>query len=238
MEVILAIDAAWTTRQPRGAAVLVSSGKSWRCAGVAPSYASFFALGDGVHIPREGPAPPGGDPNAEQLLQACARLAGRQATVVAVDMPVATVPISGRRPADDEVSRNFGASGCSTHSPSASRPGNLGAKFTETFVIEVASLATTTDPSGTEGRLIEVYPIRPCSLSLIRNVPGSEPGGEGGIRTHGTVNRTTDFEFGCVACGIRRLRRGPSPSSAPLSLRIAKARAEETRIGEGSRRSH
>jgi hypothetical protein len=34
-------------------------------------------------------------------------------------MPVAMGPIACRRVADDEISRKFGAKGCSVHSPTA-----------------------------------------------------------------------------------------------------------------------
>lgn len=75
--------------------------------------------------------------------------------VVAVDMPMASTQISGRRASDDAVSRAYGARKCGTHSPSAVRPGPLGERWTKEFCEAGFPLRTALF----RGRgLVEVYP--------------------------------------------------------------------------------
>jgi predicted RNase H-like nuclease len=74
-------------------------------------------------------------------------------------MPMATVPIRGRRKADDEVSRNFWKQKCGTHSPSESRPGKIGAALANGFLLHGFRLATIPGHVGSFAKsLIEVYP--------------------------------------------------------------------------------
>lgn len=56
------------------------------------------------------------------LGHAAATLANEKIVLVTIDMPLATTPIAQRRKADKEVSRAFGARGCSTHSAIRSQP--------------------------------------------------------------------------------------------------------------------
>jgi predicted RNase H-like nuclease len=75
--------------------------------------------------------------------------------VVAVDMPLSHRPIVGRRRSDDEISRVYGGRHCSTHSPSALRPGSVGEALQRGLEAEGFELATT----QLRGRsLVEVYP--------------------------------------------------------------------------------
>jgi hypothetical protein len=50
MPTILAIDAAWTTTEPSGVAVVRSEESGWRCVAAAPSYDEFLALVRGRRI--------------------------------------------------------------------------------------------------------------------------------------------------------------------------------------------
>lgn len=166
MSVILAIDAAWTEGEPSGVAVIVSSGKRWRCAAVAPSYEAFLALSNGVHVDWAARRFDGSVPEATSLLNTASRLAGERVDLVTIDMPVATVPITGRRKADGCISKKYGGRGCSTHTPSRVRPGELGECLTKQFKAAGYSIATKAGPTGRTMRLVEVYP-HPALLTLL-----------------------------------------------------------------------
>lgn len=100
------------------------------------------------------------------MLAAARSLAGSPVDLVTVDMPIATVPIAGRRAADNEVSMRFGGKGCSTHTPNAERPGPLGATLSANLAASGFPIATMTDLAGTPNRLVEVFP-HPALLSLL-----------------------------------------------------------------------
>jgi predicted RNase H-like nuclease len=159
--IVLGIDAAWTSTQPSGVALLKKEGGHWRLLAASPSDESFLSLGeDGCDPPtlsRAGSRP-------EDLLSKAAALAGGQVSLVAVDMPVSSQPITGRRYSDDSVSRAFGAFGCGTHTPSPARPGQIGQDLSEGFAAAGYPLATRA-PLIRPG-LIEVYP-HPALLYLM-----------------------------------------------------------------------
>ena len=172
MTTILGIDAAWTAGEPSGVALVQQTGRRWRCLASAASYAAFVELADG-RTPDWTRTGVGTVPGAEKLLDAASRLAGEPTTLVTVDMPVSTSPILGRRAADREVSRAFGAQWCSAHSPGPVRPGPLGAELSRQFSKAGYPVATTSTPGGTRHRLVEVYP-HPALLVLLqrdRRVP-------------------------------------------------------------------
>ena len=135
MTTILGIDAAWTATHPSGVALVQRQASQWRCIAVLPSYTAFLNLAEGRAPDWSRPAI-GSTPSAARLLSAAAKLAGEPVTLVTVDMPVATIPIVGRRVADQELSRDFGDQGCSAHSPGRSRPGALGAEMSRQFLAE------------------------------------------------------------------------------------------------------
>lgn len=163
---ILGIDAAWTFRQPSGVALVASREGEWRCLAVAPSYESFLELAHGVAVDWEQPRFSGSAPHVGNLLQAARDLAGATVDVVTVDMPVATIPFTGRRAADDAISSAFGGRGCSVHTPSAARPGPLGAALTAEFLAAGFPVATTLTQPGLGLSLVEVYP-HPAVLTLL-----------------------------------------------------------------------
>lgn len=166
---ILGIDAAWTRNQPSGVAVVERTALGWRCRAVAPSYGTFIALAHGIPVDWNTGSMPGSDPPVKKLLEATSRLTGSYVSLVAIDMPVATVPITGRRIADNKISKTFGSRNCSTHSPSTVRPGILGATLSREFQLLGYKIATTSDPSGALDRLIEVYPHTALLSLLGRN---------------------------------------------------------------------
>jgi predicted RNase H-like nuclease len=166
MTSILALDPAWTEREPSGVALLTNSHGQWRCAGLSPSYSQFLDLADRKLVDWTE-RPPGGAPDVTALIESAGRLLGGQAVdVVTVDMPIATNEIHGRREADNAVSRAYGARGCSTHSPSSTRPGALGRRLSEQCAALGFSIATTTTDVGHTPVVAEVYP-HPALLSLL-----------------------------------------------------------------------
>jgi len=166
MSAILAIDAAWTERGSSGLALLASSVEGWRCVAVAPSYEAFLGLAEGIAVNWSAGDFRGTEPDATPLLKAASHLAKTGVDVVTIDMPVSTGRIVGRREADRQVSRAFGAQGCSTHTPNVSRPGRLGARLSRGFACAGYLIATATDPASTTPRLVEVYP-HPALLALL-----------------------------------------------------------------------
>lgn len=133
-------------------ALVEENSNGWRLVIVARSYSEFRHADPNGEC--ETVRPPGSEP-VEQLLDACVRFCGRRPNIVAVDMPLAREPITGRRVSDDEVSKYYGARKCGTHSPSALRPGKVGLDLQTGFESAGYHLRTC---SAETGGLIEVYP--------------------------------------------------------------------------------
>ena len=95
MRAVLGIDAAWTLTQASGVALAsqTKAGAPWRLVAVAPSYQDFYALADGPE-----PSPNDNSPDPIRLLKSSQQLCGLLPDLVAVDMPLARHPITGRRP--------------------------------------------------------------------------------------------------------------------------------------------
>jgi predicted RNase H-like nuclease len=165
MDGILSIDAAWTAKEPSGVALLAGTLGEWWCVNVTPSYDSFLALAEGVTVDWTVKTR-GGFPEASRLVTAAQRLlGGRKVAVVTADMPLATTTITGRRVADNAISRSFGGKGASTHSPSVDQPGIISSQLHDAFADSGFPLATHATPEGTPERLVEVYP-HPALLTL------------------------------------------------------------------------
>lgn len=148
---VLGIDAAWTDSQASGIALLTESDSGWRCVRVASSLGTFTPglVWDG----------PGLDLDAELpiALETCHELLGHgRIEIVAVDMPLAHAPITGRREADNQISRMFGHCKCAVHSPTPARPGAFGRRMHEHLAGAGFSLAT--QAGALSPALIEVYP--------------------------------------------------------------------------------
>lgn len=167
MHAILAIDAAWTLTEPSGVALVCSNGTGWHCVAVAPSYDTFVALSLGTNVNWAQTTFGGSPPDATAILAAAQRILGRGVDLITIDMPLATVPIVGRRAADDAISTQFGGRWCSAHTPSASRPGILSDTLTTEFGAAGYCLATSTISEPVTPCLIEVYP-HPALLSLMK----------------------------------------------------------------------
>lgn len=166
MRAILGIDAAWTTTEASGVALLVERAGQWRCAAVAPSYTEFIAQSEGSRTNWLAHAFTGTAPDVARVLRAAKILAGGPVRLVTLDMPVATEAFSSPRAADDAISNQFGSRWCSAHTPNANRPGPLGALLSREFFGAGFPLETTSPLKGAPA-LIEVYP-HPALLSLLK----------------------------------------------------------------------
>ena len=173
MITILALDAAWTATEPSGVALVQDGPAGWRCVALVPSYGEFFAQAEGRATDWSSRAFGGTQPDVPRLLAAARALAGEPVDLVTLDMPVATLPFSSRRVADEMVSAEFGSRWCSTHTPNTKRPGPLGTYLSSALRARGYELATTATLAAEAKRLVEVYP-HPALLSLLqrpRRVP-------------------------------------------------------------------
>lgn len=155
--IALGIDAAWTAGQPSGVAIVRGRPGTWRCIAVAPSYASFVALAAGTPVDWRA-RPAGSLASCDELLAATRRLAGALPDVIAIDMPLATMPIVARRAADNAIASAYASRGLGAHSPSEARPGRIADAMRTGFAAHGYALATTATPPGTRRVMIEVFP--------------------------------------------------------------------------------
>lgn len=158
MRAVLGLDAAWTTTQPSGVALVVEQARGqWRCVRVAPSVESFCAAQvDWSERPR------GGAIDVDRLLAA---LPSVQRLTVAIDLPVGKTAPLARRASDNAVTRAFGRFGCGTHSPTPERPGPLSVTLMKAFSARGLPVAAAGD--APEGCLLEVYP-HPAVMGLLQ----------------------------------------------------------------------
>ncbi|MGB8839877.1 MAG: DUF429 domain-containing protein [Aliidongia sp.] len=156
---VIGLDAAWTTRGSSGVALVAETVRgAWRTVAVHGSYQNFIAAA-GFSVPESFQEVPGAIVEAANVLAPGAAL-----STIVVDMPLSKLPITGRRTADNLVSKTFGGAGCSTHTPSAVRPGSIASTLRNGF-------ATAGFPLATERILLpglyETYP-HPALLHLMQ----------------------------------------------------------------------
>jgi len=171
MPLVLGIDAAWTATQPSGVALLraPSSGHRtsrtdgrWECLAVAPDYASFLSgRVDWSARPVAGP------PEPAALHARCIALAGGPPDVIAIDMPLATRVITGRRAADNAISSAYGGRGLGVHTPNPDRPGPIADAMRLGFGRLGYRVATASTPASTPRVLIESFP-HAAAIELLR----------------------------------------------------------------------
>jgi predicted RNase H-like nuclease len=142
-------------------ALAIEKKSGWRLAALEASYDQFLAQAEGV-APDET-RPGGSRPNAVRLLTAAQTLCGRRVDLVAVDMPLAWRPITGRRAADRLVSERYGAMAAATHSPGKDRPGAISDNLRAEFEAAGYPLCTAPPARG----LIEVYP-HPALIEFLK----------------------------------------------------------------------
>lgn len=160
---ILGIDAAWTSGQPSGIALIQGSLQKWETLAIAPSYGSFIEMAAGEEV-NWGERQGGGE-LGHKVLEAAAKLGGgRKPDLVVADIPLANSPVVKRRSADNAISKKYGGMLCSTHSPSVVCPGQLGHRFQNLLLQEGYPLNTSLP--FTDNALIETYP-HPVILKLV-----------------------------------------------------------------------
>ncbi|MGH9472704.1 MAG: DUF429 domain-containing protein [Terriglobales bacterium] len=164
--VVLGPDSAWTVGRPSGVALVAGGDCGWQSLCVAPSYDTFVGCAAGGEIDWSRGKFLGTAPQISGLLKAARSIAGTKPTLVAVDMPISRTAIRGRRPADDAISVEFGGRYCSTHSPTAERPGLISAVLMHDLAEAGFPLATTDAPVGETPAVLEVYP-HPALLDLV-----------------------------------------------------------------------
>jgi predicted RNase H-like nuclease len=163
MRAVVGIDAAWTVTNPSGVALAAEGPRGWRLLETECSYQRFHARAN--HQLQAEHRPAGGKPDPTALLSSALTLCGRPVDLVAVDMPLARTPIIGRRFADDQVSKAYGAKWCGTHTPRAARPGRISDELREAF----ARRGYPLQAESIAGRgVIEVYP-HPAIVELARD---------------------------------------------------------------------
>jgi predicted RNase H-like nuclease len=162
MTTILGIDAAWTASQPSGVALVSSTAGNWRLLFAGSSYRHLLDHDKGDLISNSRPLGSVAEPAA--LLAAASKIAEAPVDLVAVDMPLALEPIAARRVSDNLVSAAYGARHCSTHTPSAIRPGKISDDLRGGF--ERCGYCLLTKEVEVPG-LLEVYP-HPALVELMR----------------------------------------------------------------------
>lgn len=162
MTTVLGIDAAWTATQPSGVALVSSMGGVWRLIFAGASYRHLLIYADEGVISTSRPSGSVAEPAA--LLAASGKIAGAPVDLVAVDMPLSREPIAARRVSDNLISAAYGARHCSTHTPSAIRPGKISDNLRRGF--EHCGYGLLTRKVSAPG-LLEVYP-HPALVELMR----------------------------------------------------------------------
>ena len=161
MRVVLGIDAAWSSTQPSGVAVVAEESSGWRLIAAESSYQRFQAKAD-TNLLREQ-RPSGSLADARALIAAASILCkGWPVDLVSIDIPLAREAITGRRFCDNEVSRMYGGRKCGTHSPTRARPGRVSDELREGFDLSGYPLLTRSISSR---GVIEVYP-HPALIEL------------------------------------------------------------------------
>jgi len=117
---VLGIDAAWTVKNPSGVALLKWFPKSKpELVRAGRSYDEFCNIGKADWQNSIGDSKHNLD--FLKIIECC----HEKVDLVAFDMPLSPQKITGRRKADDVISREYGNRKVSTHSPSSNRPGDI-----------------------------------------------------------------------------------------------------------------
>jgi predicted RNase H-like nuclease len=161
MNVVLGIDAAWTEKNPSGVALAVKNFDGWKLVIVSNSYENFYA-NRGFRLNDENSAQ-GSRLDVCLLLSSVLSHCGKPANIIAVDIPLSRLPVTGRRTSDNLVSSKYGARRCGTHSPRPDRPGPISNDMRTDF--ESAGYQLQTRGLSTSN-LLEVYP-HPALVELM-----------------------------------------------------------------------
>jgi predicted transcriptional regulator/predicted RNase H-like nuclease len=147
---VLGVDTAWTPGEPSGVVLLNYEKGSKPVIGRAGrSYREFCTVGG----PSWDDSVTGSQPELHEILRACAV----DVDVVSLDIPLSPIEITGRRCADNAISKEYGSRGAGTHTPSSERPGPISASiFTQ---LTASGFRWTGQDRSVENHVfIEVYP--------------------------------------------------------------------------------
>jgi len=166
---VLGIDAAWTAHHPAGVALVKvpARGQPWLLR-AARSYEEFcqIAADDKIDwLTRVH----GSAPNIPALLAVCEKLTGTTPNVVALDIPLGSQPITGRRTADRMVTKAYITRKAGTHSPTAQRPGPISRMLFEQLThcgFEWLHAEASLRQNKNSRVFIEVYP-HPAIIELL-----------------------------------------------------------------------
>jgi predicted RNase H-like nuclease len=154
---VLGVDTAWTPFELSGVVLLRCDGRFGPIIERAGrSYGEFCTTGR----PSWSEYPRGTLPTFSEILRSCASAVD----VVSLDMPLSPVDITGRRHADNSISKCYGGRGAGTHSPSSDRPGAISASIFEQLTSAGFGWKGL-DPSTEAPVFIEVYP-HPAIIEL------------------------------------------------------------------------
>jgi predicted RNase H-like nuclease len=164
---ILGIDAAWTSNNPSGVALVCNHGNSWECVGIAPSYDLFIRLAEGREVDWNTEKIYGTAPDLYQLCKAATKLlGGRRVNLIVVDMPVAKVQIFKGRKADQAISKMFSGKKCGAFTPKKDWPGAIEEAFSSQCLKLGYQIASAETSVGSTDCLVETYP-HPALLALL-----------------------------------------------------------------------
>ena len=207
--IVLGIDAAWTSHHASGVAVVTGSRGAWRCRVAASSYADFFRYA-----------------GCDGLLQATEAIAGARPDVIAVDMPLARLPITSRRPCDNMLSSAFGARGCGVHSSTPARPGIVSEALMSELRRAGYELAVAGSSPGSL-QILEVYPHAAllCLLKANYRVPYKV----GRMRQYWPHAEPSE-RLQKLRAELRRILVGLRPHLSDLTLRLPPASARPSEL--------
>lgn len=115
---VLGVDPAWSIKNPSGIVLLEYAPNSKpELLRAGRSYDEFCKGGKPIWKNRVE----GSMPNFSKIVESCRQ----KVDLIALDIPLSPQGITGRREADNAISREYGKKKVSTHSPSRNRPGEL-----------------------------------------------------------------------------------------------------------------
>lgn len=160
---LLGIDSAWTTKANSGVA-LIQGYRTPKLVCAGRSYAEFIAALNGL-MPNWSKKPESGS-DLESVLESLSERSIKP-RVIALDLPLATTPITGRRVSDQKVSRKYGGMGAGTHSPNRDRPGKISKEIFTLFEREGYHFAHCDIDDPTSPVFLETYP-HPAVIELLK----------------------------------------------------------------------
>jgi len=147
---ILGVDCAWTPHGTSGVALIkFQPNEKAELIKLGSSYDEFCL--DGI---KWSESAVGSTPNFHSLLQFCMSH-GWNVDVLALDIPLSSNLITGRRSCDDEISKAYGAKGAAVHTPNEQRPGKLAVDIYKQLT--AANYMWNGNPKQDKS-FIEVYP--------------------------------------------------------------------------------